>query len=93
MWIAFGTFWISFRVRDRESERGYSPRGERGRGERKEGEDGSEAIEAGVNEETNVLTLYRCEMPRGRERESDGGRKREREREPRGGRRSGEGVT
>lgn len=76
MWIAFGTFWISFRVRDRESEREYSPRG---RGGRKEGEDGSEAIEAGVNEETNVLTLYRCEMPRGRERESDGGRKRKRE--------------
>lgn len=68
MRIAFGTFWIRFRVhgtaRDRESERGYSPLG----GGRTE-ENGSEAIEwwGRMSEETNVLTLYRCEMPRVKE--------------------------
>lgn len=68
MRIAFGTFWIRFRVcgtaRDRESERGHSPL-EGGR----TGENGSEAIEwwGRVSEETNVLTLYRCEMPRVKE--------------------------
>lgn len=67
MRIAFGTFWIRFRVRDcegsRKREGTLATRG------RKNGENGSEAIECGgrIRKETNVLTLYRCEMPRVKE--------------------------